>query len=334
MKMRFFLRSLLLTASAAAVLVREASADPILPYQVPIAAQLTNDISNNNGDAATLNRALKAYHKTSKSLSTDISILQNLNSILANTAGYPPLIVNSSDAYQNDFQIRRDALEEQLLPAPLTESKETAQTSLAKLDKSLSNALAATSISKRLSNLRSAANQIPSTSNNIQRALKANVGLSIMKAQVGALDFKAEKGFITGGTNFQTSDGDAIGEITENGVLTFSAIDSGSIVRGIHLHIEGVTGNFPATYPLGVGGNRAFYDATDIPKKREYHFQADPLLTNSAVTSAWLSIDYIGSNYLLGRFAFRGTNSNPVEVGDTNRVVTVSAGEFQLNFHR
>ena len=330
MKMRFLQFPLLLIASAA--LVVSSSADPILPYQDPIAAQLNADLNAGTGDAQTLNRALTAYHKTSKSLKSDIGILQNLNSLLADTAGYPPLLLSASVAYQSDFEGRRNDLIQQLIPAPITESKDVAQTSLAKLTKSLLNAITAPTFSKRLNFQVNAAGQIVSSSNNVQRALKANVGLSIMKAQIGALDFNSDKGFVTGGTNFQTSDGNALGEITENGILTFSAVDSGSVARGIHLHVEGITGDFPATYPLGLAGNQAFYDATDVPKKREYHFQVDPLLTNSVVPSAWLSIDYVGSNYMLGRFAFRGTNSHPIDVGDTNTVVTVSAGEFQLNF--
>jgi hypothetical protein len=331
MKMRFLLSSWLLLASAALVL--KSSADPILPYQAPIAAKLTDDINANNGDLQTLNRALTAYHKPSKSFSSDLSILKNLNSILADTAGYPPLILDAANAYQSDFEGQRDVLEQQLRRAPLTESRNSAETTLAKLTKTLSNSAVATPISKRLGLLRTAGSQVTSASNNVQRALNAKVGLSIMTAHIGALDFESTKGFITGGTNFQTTDGNTIGEFAESGVLTVSAIDSGSINRGIHLHVEGVGTNFPATYPLGVGGNRAFYDATDLPKKREYHFQVDPLLTNSVVTNAFLTIDFVGSDYLLGRFAFRGTNANPVAGGDTNGVVTVSSGEFQLNFH-
>jgi hypothetical protein len=331
MKMRFFQLPLLLVASAALVL--SSSADPILPYQDPIAAQLTSDLNAGTGDAQTLNRALSAYHKTSKSLKSDIGILQNLNSILADTAGYPPLLLSASGAYQSDFEGRRNDLIQQLIPAPITESKDSAQTALGNLTKSLFNAVTAPTFSKRLSSQLKAAGQINSSSNSVQRALKAKIGLTIMKAQIGALDFKSEKGFFTGGTNFQTSDGNAIGELAESGVLTFSAVDSGSITRGIHLHVEGVINDFPAIYALGVGGNRAFYDATDIPKKREYHFQVDPLLTNNIVPTAWLAIDFIGPDYLLGRFAFRGTNSHPIQGGDTNTVVTVSAGEFQLNFN-
>ncbi len=108
MKMRFLQLPSLLFASAA--LVISSSADPILPYQDPIAAQLTADLNAGTGDAQTLNRALSAYHKTSKSLKSDIGILKNLNSILADTAGYPPLLLGASVAYQSDFQGRRDDL--------------------------------------------------------------------------------------------------------------------------------------------------------------------------------------------------------------------------------
>jgi hypothetical protein len=315
------------------MLVLKSSADPILPYQDPITAKLNEDINANNGDLQTLSRALTAYHKPSKSFAGDLSILKNLNSILANTAGYPPLIVDAANAYQSDFEGQRDDLAGQLLSAPITEARRTAKTSLARLTKTLSNSVVAATISRRISLLRTAGSQVTSASNSVERALRAPVGLSIMTAHIGALAFDSTKGFITGGTNFQTTDGNTLGEFADSGVLTVSAIDSGSIVRGIHLHVEGVGTNFPATYPLGVGGNRAFYDATDLPKKREYHFQVDPLLTNSVVTNAFLTIDFVGSNYMLGRFAFRGTNANPFGAGDTNTVVTVSSGEFQLNFH-
>jgi hypothetical protein len=326
------MRSLAVSLFAGAAMVLNSSADPILPYQNPIAQQLTNDINAHNGDPKTLSRALAAFHKASKTLSSDATILKNLNGILANTEGYPPLILDASLAYQADFQIRRDESADNLTRAPITAAKTTARTTLAKLDKSLSNSVHAATISKRLGFLRTAAGQVTSLSNNVQRALNAPVELSVMNAHIGVLAFNSTKGFVTGGTNFQTTAGTTIGEFSETGVLTVSAIDSGPVVRGIHLHVEGVITNFPAMYPLGVGENRAFYDATDVSRRREYHFHVDPTLTNSVVTNAWLSIDFIGSNYLLGRFAFRGTNSTPFLSTDTNTVVTVSSGEFQLNF--
>ena len=89
---------------------------------------------------------------------------------------------------------------------------------------------------------------------------------------------------------------------------------------------------WPATYPLGVGHNFAFYNARDTHKKLDYFFQANPTITNSVVTNAFLTIDFIGTNYLIGRFAFVGTNTVPFDITDTNTVATVSQGEFQLNF--
>jgi hypothetical protein len=113
-------------------------------------------------------------------------------------------------------------------------------------------------------------------------------------------------------------------------VLTISAFDNGGIARGIHLHVEGIGSNTPATYPLGVGQNTAFYDATDVTPRREYHFAVDATASNGIVPSASLTIDFISTNYILGRFAFVGTNI--VDLGDTNNTASIHQGEFQLNF--
>jgi hypothetical protein len=75
----------------ALALVPAASADPILPYQQPIEQQLTADLNGGTGNTATLSKALTAYGKKSKSLSSDISILRNLNDLLADEAGYESL---------------------------------------------------------------------------------------------------------------------------------------------------------------------------------------------------------------------------------------------------
>src|SRR5687767_7677687 len=168
MKMRFLLSSLLLVASS--VLVLKSSADPILPYQQPIEARLNDDINANNGDLQTLNRALTAYHKPSKSFAGDLSILKSLNSILANTAGYPPLIVDAASAYQNDFEGQHDNLAGQLLSAPITEARNTAKASLARLTKTLSKSVDAATIGKRISLLRTAGSQVVAASNSVQRA--------------------------------------------------------------------------------------------------------------------------------------------------------------------
>ena len=154
-----------------------------------------------------------------------------------------------------------------------------------------------------------------------------------MSARIGTLPFESNRGFIAGGTNFSSAPGTGVGQF-ENGTLSVTATANGNIVRSIHLHVEGITTTTPATYPLGAGENSAFYAATDRPRRREYHFQADSALTNRTVPEAFLTIDYIGTNYLLGRFAFVGTNAFPVPVRDTNTLVRVSEGEFQLNFGR
>ena len=314
------------------------NADPLLPFQKPIFQQITNDMENGGVDANTLDKALNIYQRTSRSLSGDIGILRDLNSLLADEPNYPTLLANAAAAYTTDFEGRRDALREQLRTAPRGTVKDSANTLLRKIDKSLATAEVATAISSQIKALANAAAKIPATSNTIQRALRQPIGLSSMSARIGVLKFTATKGFIAGGTNFQTGPGATIGEFakgveTDSGTLTISGIDNGGIVRGIHLHVEGISTNAPATYALGVDENSAFYDATDIARRREYHFQANPGLTNGTVTNAFLTIDYIGNFYMLGRFAFVGTNLHPASATDTNTLVTVSDGEFQLNIN-
>jgi hypothetical protein len=329
MKMHLLLSSLLIMG--AALPVSEACADPILPYQQPIEQQLTNDLAMGSGDANTLTKALDTYHRTSKSLSSDIGILRDLDNLLAETPNYPALLTNAANDYLNDFEIRRDALVEQLRPAPISTTKTSAQKMLDKITAALSNAENATVLSKRIAYLQTAATKIPPTSNTIQRALRTKVGLSVMKAKVGVLKFKSTRGGITGGT-FQTEVGNAIGDfVGSNGVLTISGFDNGAIARGIHLHVEGISSNTPSTYPLGVGENSAFYDATEVSKRHEYHFAADPALTNGFAAGASMTIDFISTNYVLGRFSFIGTNI--ADCCDTNTTASIHQGEFQVNFH-
>ena len=335
MKMCFLLRSLCI-AAALSLLILDAVADPIRPYQQPIEQQLQADINGGTGDLNTLNRALNTYHRASRTLSSDIGILRDLNSLLADQPNYPALLSDAANAYLVDFQARRNVLALQLVPAPRSTTKKSAQTSLGKLDTSLSNAVvaaSATNTTVEIKHLLNAAGKITQTSNVVQRALRAPIGLSSVVARFGSLKFASGRGAITGGANFQSDPGTAVGEFgSSNGVLTFSAFDNGGIARAIHLHVEGITSNTPATYPLGVDNNSAFYDATDLSNRREYHFQCHPALTNAQVMNSFLTIDFINTNYLLGRFAFIGTNANPFSATDTNTVVTIHQGEFQLNF--
>ena len=332
--MNMLSRSALLALLVGVAPVFQVSADPVLPYQKPIERRLTNEIALGLGDLTTLNKALDAYHKKSKSLSGDITILQNLNNLLDEEAGYPPLVAEAATNYLTDFQFRRDVLYEQLRPAPRSSTKDSAKKTLGKLDNALTSAdLNHTNITKQLADLQSASQKIPSASNMVQMALKQPIRLSSMGAYVGALKFKSSNGYVTGGTNFVTSDGTAIGEFSpEAGTLTVAAIDNGTFTRGITLHVERIRPFAPVTYPLCVGENTAFYDVTDLSVSKEYHFLGSATMTNSVVTNAWLTIDYIGTNYILGRFAFRGTNMFPLSATDTNTAVTVSQGDFQLNY--
>lgn len=314
-------------------------ADPVLPYQDPIRQQIESDLSGGGGDVNTLNKALDTYHRNSRSLSGDIGILRDLNALLADMPNYPALLAAAADAYRGDFEGRRDGLREQLRPAPRSTTKDSANRLLRKIDKALGTADVATATSDQIKALGQAAARFPITSNTVRRALRAPIGLSSMVARIGALKFASSRGGITGGTNFNANQGATIGEFKGaqeeegKGILTISAIDNGNVVRGIHLHVEDITTNTPATYPLGVGENSAFYDATLVGRRREYHFQAAAAVTNDVVPNAFLTIDFIGSNYLLGRFAFVGTNLVPVSPTDTNLTAIISEGEFQLNFN-
>jgi hypothetical protein len=168
----------------------------------------------------------------------------------------------------------------------------------------------------------------------VQRALKTPLGFSSMVAHIGALSFNTAKGSIVSSASFQTTDGNFIGGFTTNGTLFLSGFQPGSIGRGIALYVQNIVTNVPSTYPLGVDGNMGSYNATDSRHKLSYFFEAAPGLTNSIVTNSFLSIEFIGTNYLIGRFAFVGTNNAPFDVKDTNQLVTVSQGQFQVNFRR
>jgi len=332
MKMHLLFNSRL-AIGAASLLVLRAVADPILPYQLPIGQQLTNDINSGTGNQAAFASANRAYHRHSSSLSGDINILGSLNDLLRNDPNYPTLLKTAADDYLADFTARRDALAELLRPAPRSSTRTSARSLLSRLDSSLSNAAAATTTSAEISSLASAASRLATASNTIQSALRQPVGLSGMSARIGALGFQSTKGFIAGGTNFQSTEGTGNGTFAaDTGTFDVTAVANGNIVRSIHLHVEGISTNTPATYPLGVGQNTAYYRATDLSNRREYHFDARSELTNSLVTNAWVTLDFIGTNYVLARFAFMGTNSRPVTANDTNTVVTISAGDLELNF--
>ena len=332
--MNMLSRSAFLSLLVGVVSAFQALADPILPYQQPIAAQLNNDLNAHTGDLKTLSKALDAYHKISKSLNGDVTILKNLNSLLDNTAGYAPLLSDAATSYLADFQGRRDAIREQLRPAPRSATKDSANRALAQLDNALSNAVLHTITSKRISDLQSAAQRLASASNTVQRALRQPLRLSSLGARIGVLKFKSNQGSVAGDTSFVTGAGTTIGDFAPAaGTFSVLAIDNGSFTRGIQIYAQGITTNFPATYPLAAGENSAFYDVTDVASQRPYQFQASSTLTNSLVTNAWLTIDFIGTNYILGRFAFRGTNTTPTSLSDSNlATVTVSQGDFQLNY--
>jgi hypothetical protein len=327
MKMHLLRRSLAAVLAAAA-LVQCASADPFLPHQQAIGAQLESDAA---GGDALYRRALRVYQRRSTSIATDLVILRDLNRLLAEQPSYPTLLDNAADLYQGELQTGSTTLAETLRPIHLSSFRRAALVSLERLNFALADAAEADTTAEQITFLQRAASHLRTGNRLANQAARQPVGFSAMLARFGVLEFR---GTVVGGTNFQSDAGSAFGEFSSNGVLSISGIQGGRLSRGIHLHVEGVTTNFPATYPLGVGANHAFYDVVDLSRRREYHFVCDPALTASNVPNAFLSIDHIGTNFILGSFAFVGTNHHPRTPTTTNNTVIVSRGEFQLNYKR
>jgi len=334
MKMRFLPVSVLATC-AALLFVFRLTADPIYPYQQPIEQRLINEIALGIGPQSTLNKALNAYHKSSKSIGGDLSILGNLNKLLNDVTGYPPLLSQAANDYMASLLAMNVELAVELVPAPLTSTRQYAINQLRRVETTLSQAASATTTGAQISKLSNAASQQKTASNQVQQALHQPIGFSSMYARVGLITFKSANGSTSGGTNFSSGVGTAIGELSplEN-TLTFSAIHNGSIVRGISLHVEGISLDTPSVYPLGVGKNTAFYNATDPSTHTAYHYQGLAGMRTSVVPFAFLSIDYIGSNYMIGSFAFAATNTANYYISNTNNLQTsISEGQFQLNFN-
>ena len=218
MKKRFLFCPLL--CAACVWLVLNASADPILPFQQPISDQLNADLLVSPSDK-TLNSANNAFHKTSKSLSGDISILHNLDKLLADVPGYSSLLDNAANDYQADFQVRRDVIDQQLIPAPISANKTTARSSIASLDKAISNSVHAASTEARITRLKTVATKLNSASNAVQRALYTPLGFSSMVAHIGALSDGEQQGSVVAAASFQTADGSFIGEFNERTTQAF-----------------------------------------------------------------------------------------------------------------
>ena len=176
--------------TAASLLAWNAKADPILPYSQPVAAQLTSDINGGSPDVKTLERALKSFHATSKSLRGDANILRNLNTTLNPIAGYAPLLTNAALDYQADFQLRRDEITGQLIPAPISANKTSARSALTRVNNSLSNAVLATTTAKRIQHLQNAASLLATASNSVQRARHTRPGRSQIVARHGGRSLK------------------------------------------------------------------------------------------------------------------------------------------------
>lgn len=301
-----------------------ASADPILPYTQPVAAQLSNDVAalqaipdrtpEENKRLATGNSALRSYRRTSRNFTTDISILRSLDSLLARSPGYPALLADAVTGYINDFYSREEELRTSVLTAPRSMIRSNALAQLNSITNKLAHASTAATTTKAIPFVQAAAQKLPVASNNVVHALTARVRLSSMGASIGRLSFISTPG-TTHGTFL-------------NGTLELTAFDQGIVVRNLDFHIEDVGTNTPATYFLGVGKNTATYTASD-PKRGEFHFVSIP---GSESNPSSLTVDSITPLYMIGHFHFTGQAIDPVPGNDTNTIAAVTNGEFQLNF--
>jgi hypothetical protein len=288
-----------------------ASADPILPYSQPIAVQLSNDTS------ATAQSALNVYHRSSSTLSSDVSILRSLNSLLAGSAAYTNLLSDAVIGYIGDFAVRADDLETTLLPAPLTRTKTNAFGRIHILRSRLSIAETNENRKTQLSHLAYVAGRFSSASNTVKQALRAKTGNSSVWANIGKLPFR-------------TDPRDTAWSFAE-GSLNISATNRGPFKRTLLMNLVEVSELSPATYLLATNGNEATYIAQDMDKRDKPEFVFDGLPLGPAGTSM-LRIDAVTEDFIVGRFQFTAETPLPTRPDDTNRVVTVTNGFFQLNF--
>ncbi len=330
MKKFFQNRGLFCVVLVALLGVMPMFADPVLPYSGSIADKLSNDIAalelipdrtaDENKQLKTDISALNAYHKVSTTWSKDISILKSLHQLLAKSSGYPVLIDQAAQNYLTDFETREADLRRTTEMSPRSSARVSAFRQLNAVSNILVKAEAAKTTRTLITQLSSAARKIVSASNATAHAAAAKVKLSSAVARIGKIDFNATPGQASG--------------MNTNGILDFLATDNGFIRREIEIHLEGVTSETPATYELGVGANTATYTAVDPQRKSHgtnftIHFHAIPgAETNRSV----LIIDAITTNYLIGRFKFTGFSTNELNTADTNRVTTITNGEFQLTF--
>jgi hypothetical protein len=323
------------SAAFAAMAMLQAVADPVLPYTLPVATQLSNDVavleanpdrtSEEDKNLQDDRAALNSYRRTSKSLNTDVSILKDIQGLLADQpATYDDLVAGAIKDYLIDFHGRVDVLSEELLPAPLSKSKTNALNLLDDLYAKLADGVSVldTDPKKSLKDLSKVASKLPKATNSVEKALKADLKYSSLLAMVGKINFKSNNGSTFGGLT--------------NGTLDLVAYDSGTAPRGLQFHVEGITTNTPATYELAVDHNTATYSGTDVDKKFEYVFYAQPtgidVTTNGIFTNvSRLTIEIFTTNFIYGSFRFNGMSVELTPQSKTNRV-DVTNGLFQLNY--
>jgi hypothetical protein len=302
------------------VSLMQCSADPILPYSLPIATQLSNDLAAAPGDK-TLNSALNAYHRPSRNVFSDVSILRNLNDLLADVSGYSGLLSDATGNYINDVDARIAGLQSAVLPTPRSSYRSNSFVQLRAASNALNEARSAATTTDAIASLQDAARRVTSASNSVVHALAAKVKYSSMYAKIGKLHLSPSRGETTG--------------FFQDGVLNVVGHDlAQSITRSILIHLEGVSMETPATYELGTGANKAFYYGTDIRRQTEvqdFTFEAQPSAEGRPST---VTIDAITPRFIIGRFQFTGllTQTNAVIPSDTNLITTITNGEFQVNF--
>jgi hypothetical protein len=337
MKKLFRMRASFCAAWTLVVGLTSVVADPVLPYSLPIADKLTNEIAvleaipdrtaAQNQELNTDRTALNRYHRESASLRNDISILKGLDQLLGENDGFPFLIEQSAHDYLTDFELREAGLRRTVDMAPRSNIRSNAYKKLNAVSNALAKGEAASTTRALLNQLAIAASKLVPASNITSHAAAAKVKGSSAYAKIGKLVFNVPPGSscACGANAFGTN---------QNGVFDFTAIDGGTVRRDITFHIEGVSSDTPATYELGVGANTAVYTITDPLRKSHgtntvIQFYAIPgPETNRSV----LIIDNIASNYMVGRFSFTGFTTNELTKVDTNQITTITNGEFQLTY--
>jgi hypothetical protein len=297
-------------------------ADPTLPYALPVATQLSNDVvvleglpsptAEQKRQLRTYRSALDSYRAESVNPAGDMSILKSLNEILASSTGYPPLVATAADEWSDAYRADHDSWHARALTTPRSSWRLRSFNQLGVISNYLSRATNTTTTTAQINQLERVARRLPGASNSVSRAETARVGLSSAYAQIGRLYFYSSYRATTGAYT--------------NDTLDLESHAYGTIHRVFKFHVEGV-GTNPGVYLLAEGSNTVSYSATNIVQRKGWVFTGLP---GSETNRGMLIIDAVKTNYIVGRFSFTAESPEPVSDRDTNRVVTVTHGEFQF----